>query len=88
MFKLTHLLILSALMVWIVGSGCVGNDASEIEESEPDSKAADAGEEAGDSSGKLEINETEIQELEAEVAELEALLENASLEDDIVIEEL
>ncbi|HII00642.1 TPA: hypothetical protein HA351_02965 [Methanosarcinaceae archaeon] len=88
MAKLTHLLILSALMTCIVGSGCVGDDASEVEESEQDSKAVEAGEEAGNSSGGLEINETEIQELEAEIAELEALLENASLEEDIVIEEL
>jgi len=88
MVKLTHLLILSALMTCIVGSGCVGDDASEVERSEQDSKAAEAGEEAGNSSGELEINETEIQELGAEIAELKALLENASLEEDIVIEEL
>lgn len=92
MAKLTHLLILSALMTFVVGSGCVGDDASEVEESEQDSKAVEAGEEAGNSSGnssgELEINETEIQELEAEIAELVALLENASLEEDIVIEKL
>jgi len=59
-----------------------------VEGFEQDSKAAEAGEEAGNSSGELEINETEIQELGAEIAELKALLENASLEEDIVIEEL
>ncbi len=87
MVKFAHLLILSALMVWIVGSGCVGNDAAEVEESEIDSDAAEAGEDAQDS-GDLELNEAEILELEADMAELEALLENVSLEEDIVIEEL
>jgi len=87
MVKFAHLLILSALMVWIVGSGCVGNDAAEVEESEIDSDAAEAGEDAQDL-GDLELNEAEILELEADMAELEALLENVSLEEDIVIEEL
>ncbi|AKB24257.1 hypothetical protein MSMTP_0788 [Methanosarcina sp. MTP4] len=87
MVKFAHLLILSALIVWIVGSGCVGNDAAEVEESEINSDVAKAGEEAQDS-GDLEINEAEILELEADMAELEALLENVSLEEDIVIEEL
>ena len=87
MVRFTHLLILSAVMVWIVGSGCVGNDAAEVEESGIDSDAAKAGEEAQDS-GDLELNEAEILELEADMAELEALLENVSLEEDIVIEGL
>ncbi len=87
MVKFTHLLVLSALMVWLVGSGCVGNDASEVEESKIDLDAAEAVEEAQDS-GDLELNEAEILELDADMAELEALLENVSLEEDIVIEEL
>ena len=33
MVKFAHLLVLSALIVWLAGSGCVGNDASEVEES-------------------------------------------------------
>jgi len=87
MVKFAHLLILSALMVWIVGSGCVGNDAAEVEESEIGSDAAKAGDEAQDSR-EPELNEAEILELDADMAELEALLENVSLEEDIVIEEL
>ncbi|HII02231.1 TPA: hypothetical protein HA351_11475 [Methanosarcinaceae archaeon] len=87
MVKFAHLLILSALMVWIVGSGCVGNDAAEVEESEINSDAAKAGEEVQDARD-LELNEAEILELDADMAELEALLENASLEEDIVIEDL
>ena len=87
MVKFAHLLILSAVMVCIVGSGCVGNDAAEVEESGIDSDDAKAGEEARDAED-LELNEAEILELEADMAELAALLENASLEEDIVIEEL
>ncbi len=87
MVKFAHLLILSALMVWIVGSGCVGNDAAEVEESEINSDAVKAGEEAQDARD-LELNEAEILELDADMAELEALLENVSLEEDIVIEDL
>jgi len=32
MVKLAHLLILTALIVWLAGSGCIGNNASEVEE--------------------------------------------------------
>jgi hypothetical protein len=87
MVKFTHLLILSALMVWLIGSGCVENDAAEVEESEIDSDAAEAGEEVQDA-GYLELNEAEILELEADMAELKTLLEDVSLEEDIVIEDL
>ncbi len=87
MVKFTHLLILSTLVVWLIGSGCVGNDAAEVEESEIDSDAAEAGEEFQDA-GYLELNEAEILELEADIAELETLLDDVSLEEDIAIEEL
>lgn len=87
MVKFTHLLILSALMVWLMGSGCVGNDAPDAEESEIDSNAAELMEE-DQYTEELELNEAEIQALEADMAELEALLENVSLEENIVIEDL
>ena len=43
MVKFTHLLVLSALIIWLAGSGCLGNDTSEMEKSEADPNAAEAG---------------------------------------------
>lgn len=88
MVKFAHLLVLSALIVWLAGSGCVGNGTSEVEKSGIDQKAVEAGN--GAPAEDLEIGSTqaEIQELDSNTADLEGLLDNASLEDDIVIEEL
>ena len=33
MVKFAHLLVLSALIVWLAGSGCIGNDTSKVKES-------------------------------------------------------
>ncbi|KKG10716.1 hypothetical protein EO95_00050 [Methanosarcina sp. 1.H.T.1A.1] len=85
MVKFAHLLVLSALIVWLAGSGCVGNDATVVEETAPN--VAEAGNGISEDS-EMGLSQAEIQELDSDMAELENLLENASLEEEIVIEEL
>ena len=85
MVKFAHLLLLSALIVWIAGSGCVGNDASEMEEAGIAPNVAEAGNGVPADSG-MGLTQAEIQELDSDMTELEDLLEDASLEDEIEID--
>jgi len=84
MVKFAHLLLLSVLIVWIAGSGCVGNDASE-EETAPN--IAELGNGTPNDS-EMGLTPAEIQELDSDMVKLDNLLENASPEEEIVIEEL
>jgi len=95
MIKFSHLLLLSALMVWLIGSGCVDNEPSEIGEISPETQVKDAGGETGDvfsealtESEYAVLEAPELLELESDMAELEALLEDMSLEEEIIIEDL
>jgi len=83
MVKFAHLLVLSFLIVWIAGSGCIGNDSSDVEDGGVTQNVTEAGN--TDDSG---LTPAEIQKLDTDMAELESLLSNASLEEEIEIEEL
>jgi hypothetical protein len=85
MVKFSRLLLLSMLIFWLVGSGCVGKDAAEVNKSETPGNA-----EIKAPTENLEtgLTQEEIQELDSDMADLEALLENASIQEDIQIEEL
>ncbi|AAM05957.1 TPA: hypothetical protein HA338_02140 [Methanosarcina acetivorans] len=82
MVKFAHLLVLSILIVWIAGSGCVGNDSSDMDGGVTQN-VAEA--ENADNSG---LTPAEIQEIDTDMAELESLLSNASLGEEIELEEL
>jgi TolA-binding protein len=88
MVKFAHLLVLSALIVWLAGSGCVGDSTSEVKESKANPDVAEI--QNGEPAEYLEIEPTqaEIQNLDSEIKDLEDLLANASPEEEIVIEEL
>lgn len=88
MVKFAHLLVLSALIVWLAGSGCVGNDTLEAEESGVDPSVAEAGNGAPAEDLEMGLTQTEIKEVDSDMADLDNLLENASLEEDIVIEDV
>lgn len=85
MVRFVHLFILSVLIIWLSGAGCVGNNTSEIG---INSKAIDTGEDAGNTLEEPGLTEEEIQTFEADISELENMLENANLSEEIVIEEL
>jgi len=82
MVKFAHLLVLSFLIVGIAGSGCVGNESSDV-----DGGVTQNVDEAGNANDSG-LTPAEIQELDTDMAELESLLTNASLEEEIEIEEL
>lgn len=86
MVKLTHLLVLSALIVWLAGSGCVGNNTN-AEEAGIAPNVAEAENGVPDNSGSG-LTQAEIQELDDDMVNLEELLQNASAEEDIVLEEI
>ncbi|AKB82598.1 hypothetical protein MSBR3_2020 [Methanosarcina barkeri 3] len=88
MVKFAHLLVLSALIVWLAGSGCVEDSASEVKESKADPDVAEMKNGEPDENLEAGLTEAEIQEFDSEMKDLEHLLENASPEEEIVIEEL
>jgi hypothetical protein len=88
MVKFAHLLVLSALIIWLAGSGCVGNDTSKVEKSGVDPNAVEAGNGVPAEDQEMELTQNEIQKLDSDMADLEILLEDASLKEDIVVEEL
>jgi hypothetical protein len=88
MVKFTHLLVLSVFIVWLAGSGCVGDSASKVKETGVN--PAVAGMQNGAPAEDLEIGLTqaEMQELDSEMANIEELLNNANTEKEIEIEEM
>jgi hypothetical protein len=85
MVKFTYVLVLSILVFWLAGSGCVGNDTSKAGEA---GLAPNIPGEEENASAEQELTESEIQEFEQNITDLENLLENSSLEDEIIIEDL
>jgi len=88
MVKFAHLLVLSVLIVWFAGSGCVGDSTSEVKKSKANPDVAEMQNGASAEDLEMGLTQAEIQELDSEMADLEDLLENASPEEEIVIEEL
>jgi len=88
MVKFAHLLVLSALIVWIAGAGCVGNGTSEVEKSGVNQKAVEAGNGVLAKDLEMGLTQDEIQKLDPDTAGLEKMLDNASPEEEIVVEEL
>ena len=87
MVKFAHLLVLSALIVWLAGSGCIGNNTSEVRESEVNSDVTETQNGAPSEDLGIGLTQAEIQTLDSDMAALEDLL-NASIEEEIVIEDL
>jgi hypothetical protein len=88
MVKFAHLLVLSALIVWLAGSGCVGNNTSEVEKSGVNQNAVEAGNGAPAEDVEMGLTQDEIQKLDPDTAGLETMLDNASPDEEIVIEGL
>jgi hypothetical protein len=88
MVKFTHLLVLSVIIVWLAGSGCVGNSTSEVKEPRVNPDVAEMQNGAPAEDLGIGLTQAEIQDLDSEVADLEDSLENASPQEEIVIEEL
>ena len=85
MVKLAHLLMVSTLIVWIVGSGCIGNDKSKVENTALDPKGAEVRNETSAENLDMDLSQAELKELDSDMADLQNLLENASFDDNIVL---
>ncbi|AKB18751.1 MULTISPECIES: hypothetical protein [unclassified Methanosarcina] len=83
MVKFAHLLVLSFLIIWIAGSGCVGNDSSDVKNEEVTQNFAEAG---NTDNSDMALTPANIQKLDTDMAELDSMLANASLEEEIEIE--
>lgn len=88
MNKIRNIVIIAVLLCGVVVSGCADKSITEeetvINDTEPEISVADE----LLSEEMVGITDTEIQDLEAELAELEALIDEINLEDDIVLEEI
>jgi hypothetical protein len=86
--KLAHLLMLSTLIVWIAGSGCIGNDKSKVEDKALSPKGDEKGNGTLPENLDVDLSKAEFKELDSDMADLQSLLENASLNDTIVLKDV
>jgi hypothetical protein len=85
MAKLTHLLVLSVLILWLAVSGCVGNSTDkEKAGTAPDVSEIDGVPENSENG----LTQADIQELDNDMADLQSLLENTTPEDKITLDEI
>jgi hypothetical protein len=84
MSKLTYLIVMSMLILWLAGSGCVGNDTDSQDTGlTPNSPGTDSGE---NPSAGQQLTEAEIHEFDKNVTDLQDILENSS--EEIIVEEI
>lgn len=82
MVKFTHIFVMSVLIFGLAVSGCVGNNNYEKENgSAPNASVNNTSVNQG-------LTEAEVQEFDENVTDLKNLLENSSIEEEIVVEEL
>ena len=86
MVKLAHLLMLSTLIVWIAGSGCIGNDKSKVEDKALSPKGTEKGNGTSAENLDVDLSQAELKELDSDMSDLQNLLENSSSSEEIVIE--
>jgi outer membrane murein-binding lipoprotein Lpp len=90
MVKTGNLVIIAVVLFSLIISGCADKESTTQEQSELN-EAADKNISVADellSEEMVGITDTEMQDLEADLAELEAMLGEMDLEEDIVIEEI
>lgn len=86
MGKLAHLLVISATIVWLAGSGCIGNDASEAQNSEMSPNIAETQNTVSAEDFDIGLTQAEINSLDSDIADLSYLLENACPSEDVEVE--
>ena len=88
MVKFAHLLVISVLIVWLAGSGCIGNDTSKVKEAGKVSNDAEVGNNVPAEDLEVGLTQAELNEVNCDMAGLENLLEDSSPGEEIVIEEV
>ncbi|WP_321430851.1 hypothetical protein [uncultured Methanolobus sp.] len=90
MVKTGNLIVIAVVLFSLIISGCADKESTTQEQSEL-SETAEKNISVADellSEEMVGITDTEMQDLEADLAELEAMLSEMDLEEDIVIEEI
>jgi len=87
MASFKHLIILSVILVGLAVSGCVSEPPAE---SAPDELPQQQASAADDALGEEDVGltDTEIADLESDLAELEAMLEDLNMDEDLLLEEI
>ncbi|WP_319507093.1 hypothetical protein [uncultured Methanolobus sp.] len=88
MSKLRNIVIIAVLLFGVVISGCADKGTTEEEAATNDTMQEVSVADEAFSQEIVGITDTEIEDLESELAELEALIDEINLEEDIVIEEI
>lgn len=91
MLRTGKVIIVAMLLLSLIVSGCA--DRTSTEEEVTTEAESDTGQNLSDADEMLNeemvgITDTEMEDLEADLAELEALINEMDLEEDIVIEEI
>ncbi|WP_340817769.1 hypothetical protein [Methanolobus sp. WCC4] len=87
MTKFRNIAIIAVLLFALVISGCADKDTTEDTAGTGDTQNISVADEALNEE-MVGITDTEMQDLEAELAELEALIDEMELEEEIVVEEI
>ncbi|MDK2825291.1 hypothetical protein SAMN04488589_0180 [Methanolobus vulcani] len=90
MVKAGNVIIIAVVLFSLIISGCADKESTTQEQSNPSDSISQNVSVADEllSSEMVGITDTEMQDLEADLAELEAMLNETKLEEDIVIEDI
>ena len=85
MSRIRNLVILAVLLAGLVVSGCVSDTPAETTETEVSTQQMSAADSALINEA-VGLTDTEIMDLESDMAELEALLSDMDMEEDLTLE--
>nr|WP_321497875.1 hypothetical protein [uncultured Methanolobus sp.] len=90
MVKTGNVIIIAVVLFSLIISGCADKESTTQEQSDISDTAGQNLSVADEllSEGMIGITDTEMQDLESDLAELEAMLNSMDLDEDIVIEEI
>ena len=90
MVKTGKVIIIAVVLFSLIISGCADKESTTQEQSDVSDTAGQNLSVADEllSEGMIGITDTEMQDLESDLAELEAMLNSMDLDEDIVIEEI
>ena len=85
MIKIKNLVILAVLLAGLVVSGCVSDTPDETTQTDMDTEQISAADSALVNEA-VGLTDTEVMDLESDMAELEALLSDMDLNEDLTLE--
>ena len=86
MSRIRNLLILAVLLAGLVVSGCVSDTPAETTETEESSSQQISAADSALVNEAVGLTDTEVMDLESDMAELETLLSDMDMEEDLTLE--